>query len=528
MRLETEVAPQTRVLGECAPGHPLQRENTHQVADARPATHEVEESLQASTPERRRLEWFKVEPLPMPSLGPLSLATMPEFVPPKLPTVSSFFGTEATQTWLGTPGIEIALEATFIDGLDVAAMPAEARLLPLEIVKDNEKQSAKVGRQHQQEWFESKLDPSNVNCISRSAFEIMWSRPDDFSGNVFALQVLGNSFVHVNNLPIQPGQLCPLLPNACITLCSQDSVPLVTFTSHFNMSTAKQTARPCDVNLPKLLSLTNPKRHEQEERLREDTWCLMLDYTNGLSKEDVQALLAKDILMAVPLEEQGSQFLVGRQHQFDMFAALLRGAPQLLQLVSRSHFKLEKQEDMTLLLTNLSHASVLIDDLSVVRCGETSLLQDGQKIQFTANDNSPFLSFCVVAPRLARSNKLQHPRPCETVVTPLREGTESSGTNLIGDMPQQLDQLSWQANKLQESPSTDNVGFLEECGAALLDTSFQADSRQVATSMPSPAVKVKNLTPNAKILRSPPTPMSDPPKCGCFIRLPCRWKQSGS
>jgi len=543
MRFEGGFTPWKQPVGEGLVAHAeLPNITFPGLAPVTPLRQHPSSQIHADDPPRLA-EWFKVEPLHIPSFTPPTLTDMHRVAPPKLPTVS-LFGSDTTRTWLEKPGVEIALETIFIDGLDVASLPAEALLLPLEISKDNEKCLAKIGRQHQQDWFESKLDPSNVNCISRTAFEIMWTGTEDSSASVFALQVLGTSIVHVNNLQIQPGQLSPLLPNARITLCSQDGVPMVSFIAHFKCCVAKQSV-PCETaDLPKFSFSSARKRHERTSRPYGNTWWLACDYTNGLSKEDVQALPAKDAMMAISVEEEGSNTVVGRQHQSDIFTALLRGAPQFLQLVSRSHFKLEKYKDSIadssdekLILTNLSQNAMLIDDFSLVQFGETSVLQDGQKIQFTAHDNVPFLSFRLVAPRLisqsSRSQLLALLAPDESSVSAHREGTDRSSTTLTvadeSDIAHQVitEARTFQRQQPQEMSSAENVGFLEECGAALLDANVETTSSLNASLFSSPVAKVKELNPNTKILGSPPSPMSEPPKCGCFGFYPGRSKNGG-
>ena len=72
--------------------------------------------------------------------------------------------------------LELALEVAHVHGAELARMLPEYRMMPLVPMIDKGRKIALVGRQHQTSWFEAVLlNPDDLNCISRTAFEVSWA-----------------------------------------------------------------------------------------------------------------------------------------------------------------------------------------------------------------------------------------------------------------------------------------------------------------------------------------------------------------
>lgn len=372
-------------------------------------------------------------------------AELPKPSLPKMPKVN-LWGNEAVSAWLDIPGVEIAIEATFVHGVDLEALPPDERLLPLAINLDEEgRRTAQVGRQIQTEWFESKLHPSNLCCISRSAFEIIWSDNRNLtSGVVFALQILGSGLVQVSGKQVLPGSLVPLLPGVRVTLGSQaagEILPLITFAVHFKLgpSAASPAKPPCFSSEP-------------TARPPVGTWWAMCTYAKGLSAEDLKALPPQHVGFVAKGGAEATPTVIGRQEQPEVFEALMRGALDMCTLISRSHLKLEpivteevdhRQERLR--VTNLSPNPLLIDELTPLPRGESALLRDKQTIGLTMQGFVPFLTFRVVAP----------------------SGGDGGSSKMLALTSVSLDEMS--ANECQEQ----NVRLPEKSGLSL---SNHADS----------------------------------------------------
>lgn len=452
-----------------------------------------------------------------PLLGGTPLQ-FPTVVPPDLPKIS-LFGGGAVQSWLDMPGVELAVEATFVQGADVKSMRPEARLLPLAInLNDEGKRTAQVGRQHQTAWFESKLSPAHLGCISRSAFEILWSDQSDVkAGCLFALQTTGSGIVQVNGIPAFPEQLTPILPGARVTLAAQvegEAVPLITFALHFRVGGAgssQQASCPSAV----------PRSVEPSARPPAGSWWLMCKYADGLTPDALQAIPPeKSAIVACPAVGHSTAF-IGRQTQPEVFEALLRGAPEFNHFVSRSHLQLEPIADgdtdscqPKVQATNLSPNVVLIDELTLLQRGESALLRDGQTVGFTAHGGVPFLTFRLVAPTSAIGCKM-----------------------LALEAPQQLEERLTS----DMHPEDEVVDTREEGSAALLedvrtgappDASNSADAEAGGRGTPAAEEAASEKSPESAADEIASSPRSSPkqPKCGCHFLggLTAPWKRGGS
>jgi len=371
---------------------------TGQTPVLEPASGYAPQSGPRSAPEAAPIPgFFNVNPVQMPNLfaNRDGSTWKPTFSAPELPKVN-LFGSSAVKDWLDVPGVELAIEATFIHGVSISSLPPEARLLPIAINLDNEgRRTAQVGRTHQSQWFESMLNPANICCVSRTAFEIMWSDQADLStGSVFCLQTLGSGIVQVSGMAVPPGRLTPLLPGVRITLCSQaggEYVPLITLALHFKVgpgASSPQKVRPP----PEVVARPLPGF----------LW-LKCTYAKALPSEALQSLPAQHAALVVRYGVGAGLTVAGRQHQPQLFEALLQGAPETFQFISRSHLNLEPSlgEDGSLgplRVTNLSPNLVLIDELTPLPRGESAMLRDGQTLGLTMNGNEPFVTFRLVAP----------------------------------------------------------------------------------------------------------------------------------
>lgn len=457
---------------------------------------------QGSSPEAGQTPaagFCNVGSLPMPSFMPNIGVEVPAGTPPRVPKVK-LFGNAAVQAWLDMPGVELAVEVTLLHGVDVMAMPPDARLLPLAINLDSTgRRTAQVGRHHQTQWFESRLSPANICCISRTAFEISWSDQSDLSvGSVFALQSLGSGIVLVNGVQVAAGQFSPILPCAEVTLASQqggDILPLVTFALHFR-SGDSATSAPRDASFS-----PTRRRPEPAARPMSGTWWLLCSYAQGLSCEALAAILPQQAGLVVRNGAGSTHTVIGRLQQPEVFEALLVAAPELAQFVSRNHLKLEPLvvEDgdcccERLRLTNMSSNLLLIDELTPLPRGESALLRDGQTIGFTMHGNIPFLTFRLVAP----SN---------------RESGSSKFLALLAASP-------CECSGQGQEPMPDVADLDEE--APLLDCSG-IDSLAVE-------VEQREEQSDALSLISPPKHGVKQPKSGCGLLkgISAHWKNGGS
>jgi hypothetical protein len=432
----------------------------------------------------------------------------PTVTPPEFPKFN-LFGNAAVEAWLDMPGVELAIEATFIHGVDVKSVSPDYRLLPLSINLDKDgRRTAQVGRQHQSEWFESRLHPSNIYCISRSAFEITWSDHSDLSsGSVFALQTLGSGIVQVNGVQVLQGSFSPLLPFARITLGSQsgaDVIPLVTFTVHLKIgANASSTA-------------SIPQQSKPVARPLPGTWWLMCTKANGISNEDIKSFPPQLAGIVARSAAGTDHTLVGRMQQPEVFEALLRGCPELCQFVSRNHLRLEPtifEDDgccrQRLRLTNLSQNPVLIDETNPLQHDQTVLLRDGQTVGFTAHGNSPFVTFCLVAP----------------------DGVDAGSAKLFAlpDVSKQEDRApepsvisapaSKEAWQCESAAAEHGAGLLQDCSAALLDISGDSCHGDIASPQKTGSLEMstaeKDDANNIGSLGPPPARMPKQPKGGC-------------
>jgi len=485
--------------------------------------------------------FFNVNPMPMPNLFgnkafELPKAPRPQFSPPPpLPSVN-LFGSEAVQAWLDLPGVELAIEATFLHGVDINSMPPDSRLLPLAIHLDNEgKRTAQVGRQHQTQWFESYLSPGNICCVSRTAFEIMWSDQSKAGVSVFALQTLGSGIVQVSGMQTPPGVLVPLLPGARITLGSQaagEIIPLVTFALHFRVGSgaASSPQRPCFASAA--------RRPEPAARPIAGAWWLMCTFAKGLLAEDLQQLLPQHAALVARHGPGAAHTVVGRQQQPEVFEALLRGAPEVGQFVSRSHLQLEPivVDDggcccQRLQLTNLSTNLVLVDEVAPLPKGESASLRDGQTISFTMHQNVPFLTFRLVAPS---NNEDGCSKLLALPAASQHEGLEEKPPEEVVSMRVQEPPPAQVFGEPVHEPLEDIAGLLKDCSAALLEdygrssdvasSSAACPTEDPVAELPGDDVEEENEqaegaehATNMGVAGPPPrrSPMPAKAKCGC-------------
>jgi len=291
------------------------------------------------------------------------------------------------------PFIEVALEITYVHLAMLAAMKPEFRMMPLVPSVDAEgRRVAKIGRAYQPQWFEAVLmDLNDLNCISREACELCWGGPDPAQAGL-ALRVLGTGLVIVDDAIVTRETSAPLRPGSRITFASQgDCCIIIALAVHCAANPAaspRNGAHPVPEQLP--FQVSEPKAEEA-------CWRLECVYAAGFAPEAFLALPASVRHLAFALTPEAPAMIIGRQHQREMFEALLAREPKLLSYVSRSHFRLEMGE-CEMYIQNLCQ-NVAVVAQRPLHQGESTEVLDGDRLSFTHSmPPEPFLTFQLVGP----------------------------------------------------------------------------------------------------------------------------------
>jgi len=332
--------------------------------------------------------WPVTAMAPVAAGPPVSMAPMPQpGAPPPLP--------------VGVPVMavpEVALEITYVHLAVLSTMRPAFRMLPLAPSVDAEgRRSARLGRAHQPQWFEAVLlDAGDLSCISREACEFCWGGPDPAKAGL-VLRVLGSTPVVVDDEMVNRGGTAPLRPGSRITLAMQTCpggelciimslavhcasappfagspgrrnsgmVPGAQQTAALEASPAPPDRRSVlvhveTVNVKDKAASSSPPRPVQLPGLemqvlpQESCWSLECIYASGLAPEAFLALPSVMRKMSFALAPGLPAMLIGRQHQPEMFEAMLGRENSLLAFVSRNHFRLEVGESGTVKVTNMS------------------------------------------------------------------------------------------------------------------------------------------------------------------------------
>eukprot|EP00930_Biecheleria_cincta_P065675 TRINITY_DN5152_c0_g3_i1.p1 TRINITY_DN5152_c0_g3~~TRINITY_DN5152_c0_g3_i1.p1 ORF type:complete len:691 (+),score=109.48 TRINITY_DN5152_c0_g3_i1:44-2116(+) len=288
------------------------------------------------------------------------------------------------------------LELIAAEDLDVDSLPAERRRLCLTpyVSEVDGRHVAPVGRQHQQDLFESWLaKPELRSCISRVAFEISWL------GSARDPQIVakGNNPIAINGRVLQRNEIVSLClgsevgfaysnageidlfvklrfapaPHAAVVAASAPTAALVNM-DRSETSRAKKTGK------------TGPK-----------SWVLRCSFVEGLTSEEIAGLPQSAREFTV---EENGQLIIGRQHQPKELEILLSKAPACMSFISRSHVQFEAQGDV-LIASNVSSNPVYVDGEPLGR-GELRQLTDKNIISFARLEGSThalFISLVVLA-----------------------------------------------------------------------------------------------------------------------------------
>ena len=290
-------------------------------------------------------------------------------------------------------------------------MRPDFRMLPLLPSLDQAgRRVARLGRALQPQWFEAiLLDASDMGCISREAVELSWGGPPQPSA-ALTLRVLGSGVVLVEDAVVARGDAVPLRPGSRITFAFQAPSGEISAIVALAVHCAAQQAA---VTVPPLPApgAASPRPPEAQPHALPSTaapqgsapWRLECVHVAGLTPEAFWSLPAA----ACQLSVGAPATTLGRQHE--AFEALLKHEPGLLQLVSRSHFRLEPREDGCMLVTNLSQNVAVVagralhpDESAEVAGGDTlSFAQTHAEEGVEEGPNAPvvpFLTLRLVAP----------------------------------------------------------------------------------------------------------------------------------
>lgn len=319
-------------------------------------------------------------------------------------------------------GADVGLEVVYVHGKDPASLPSHVRLLPIAPVVDDEgRKTLQLGRHANPQWFEAILeDPVHRNSISRIACEICWGgRERDASPT---LRTLGSNLIVVGSEIVAKDQVTQLSPGSQIRFMFQlsngsdnelaDLLMLTVFalvgpedksTTSIGaaLEAARRTDRAASLGLqayegsseklgqgyrsaaPNQATLRPPNDEPACRVWKEETWRLELVFAAGLSPEALMRIPISTRQFCFALSPSRPSVVIGRQHQMQMFEALLQNQSELLAYVSRSHLQLELTGEGHLLVTNLSQ-NISIAATDILTHGEAASMASGDVISFAA------------------------------------------------------------------------------------------------------------------------------------------------
>lgn len=347
-----------------------------------------------------------------------------------------------------SPLVEVALEITYVHLAVLSMMRPEFRMLPLSPSIDGEgRRIARLGRAHQPSWFEAVLlDPGDLSCISREACEFSWGGPDPAKVGL-TLSVVGTGTVLVDDdvvgrgvtASLHPGSRVALAMQACpgaelcviISLAVHSSVcnagpgisvsaapgaiPVVVVvpgaTDRRSVSVPVEALPAKDRGAANTAVANEPSHLDPLPQFQDGTWQLECIFACGLAPEAFWALPTSIRHMSITLLPGSAPKLIGRQHQLEIFEALVGRDPTLLACISRTHFKLEATQDGSVRVTNMSQNIAVVsgkpllqNDSTDVPTGDTlSFVHTVPSEQQTLGIDSavstvPFLTLRLVGP----------------------------------------------------------------------------------------------------------------------------------
>jgi hypothetical protein len=241
------------------------------------------------------------------------------------------------------------------------------------------------------------------------------------------LSVTGTGLVLLDGVLCTKGAELPLNPRSTVTLATQtdtsEVLSLVALAVHYNPShwadvygevripslkvpedkdgahRGVSEVQPPVVDQCRLLQALRsmseqsklPKAHPT------DSWILECIFALGLSAKVFESVPR---VLALFFGHDSSPLVLGREHQPELFQALLAGSPDLCTHVSRNHLKLEACASdadglgTTLKVINEGQLDVLIDGHISICRGQHSTLRHGQILSFTCPGcEAGFLAF---------------------------------------------------------------------------------------------------------------------------------------
>lgn len=310
-------------------------------------------------------------------------------------------------------------------GVNVEELPVERRRLQLHGTLEGTVYTAQIGRQHQPELFEVWLPDLNLrNCVSRTAFEVSWggggANPRLIARGANPLSVdnvvvdktsaialrLGsqiaftytssgehNSFLTLKfaTMGSQPPAAAPAAASAAAPVAAQIAAPGAAPPAAGPMVAQMSSRRSSISSVSSNVGYQASDMPADPSSGRTVLWRLICTLSEGLSEQG---------LFNLPSESRSfdvfeGKTLIGRQHQPQIFEALLVAAPNRLSLISRTHVQIEAQSGCRPLAMNMSSNPLYISRQSVPK-GETKQLAEDQTVSFARLDGTSHVDFLVL------------------------------------------------------------------------------------------------------------------------------------
>jgi len=290
------------------------------------------------------------------------------------------------------------LEVVAAEALDASALPASLRRLQLSAVPGEPgRMVTAVGRQHQPEFFEAWLpDPQLLQCVSRTAFEVVWTQGATSAATAAPRLVLrGANDVSVDGqVPSRSAEGIPLAAGAEIGFPYTAVEGDLVFFLRLRFRHAEG-----DGGSAVAVGETAPLPRLPAERLASGpaSWTLRCVHAEGFSKEEL-ARLGPELCDLCCSEADPAPLAVGRQHQQRRFDALLGRSLGCMSFISRTHMRIEAHR-AGVQITNLSQNPVYIDRGPLSK-GESRSIAGGQVVSFArleGNAHVLFLSLMLCA-----------------------------------------------------------------------------------------------------------------------------------
>lgn len=310
---------------------------------------------------------------------------------------------------------EVVLECIEADHVDLRSIPAEEKSLAFQ-VKHAETcfLHAKIGRQHQPEFFEKLVrNKDALTSISRSHFELSWEAPWES----VKLRQLSRNKLLVDSRLVTWTEAAPILvPDGtrlafCGSTDSDVRFLVVRLTTRTRSDVDATGPHPSVKSTLQQESLGNTLPITMQiQRSPVNNVAAVLECIKASGADLSQ--VPPDI-KAIPLELDKSVEL-GRNHQQRVFELLLQAEPKWLSFVSRSHCRVRLSVGQSqangrpvhsLEVENLSGNVLFVSGTPVAK-GQSLVIEEGGTIAFAAavtGDDTKFLEFMLRRARLVNS-----------------------------------------------------------------------------------------------------------------------------